>query len=1041
MSSTRQEKSLSVQPNKLYSEPYPTRKREFFFPMKTKPTARRSDPKSTNAKAGKRPAPAGRNGPPAQAKSQPFPVVGIGASAGGLEAVTALLRALPTRTGTAFVLVQHLDPTHESAMATLLSRATGMPVLEAMNNVALEPEHVYIIPPNKLMEIAERRLKLSPRTDSKETYTPIDHFLKSLANEEGSRAIGVILSGSGGSDGTQGLLAIKAAGGITFAQDEKTAKYPSMPAAAVSAGCVDFVLPPDKIARELARLAGHPYVAPAGEEPERELPVEAKAFEDVLLTLRRLMGVDFSQYKHATLRRRILRRMVLHKFDALKDYAVYLRNHAGEARELFNDILIHVTGFFRDRTVFSMLKRRVFPRLIRNRPTEDPIRLWIPGCSTGEEVYSIAMALLEFLHDHKSHHQAQIFGTDINEAALEKARAGVYPESIHADLAEERVRRFFSKIATGYRINKSVREMCIFARQNVVTDPPFSNLDLVSCRNVLIYLGPTLQRKVMPLFHYSLKPNGYLLLGASETIGGYADLFALADKKTKLYTKKSTRIRPVVSFSHPVLPEPDAEGSGAGITAKPALPGPTLGEIQNQADRILLTHHTPAGVVINRHMEVLQFRGRTGPYLEHPHGEATLNLVRMAREGLMAGLRSAITRAIKQNVRVRAEALPVKQNGGFDEVNLEVVPFQVPPNHERYYLVLFESTALLPPKPGQATPVREKARKKAESLELARAREELAATRESLQAIIEEQEATNEELRSANEEIMSSNEELQSTNEELETAKEELQSTNEELTTLNDELESRNMELEQVNNDLHNLLASVNIPIIMVGGDLRIRRFTAAAEKLLNLIPSDAGRPLTDINLRVEVPDVAKLVGEVIDSLQTRELDVKDRTGHWWSVRVRPYKTTDNKIDGAVLALLDVDLIKNTSEHIRRGRALAEAVVNTTRQPLLVLNDRLEVEQANEAFYRAFQAAPEQTVQHRIYELGGGAWADPQLRTLLEDVLPHNQAVRDYVIEADFPGLGRKRLSLSGSQLVSAEGQLQLILLAVEEIADLPVAK
>ncbi len=972
--------------------------------------------------------------------SNTFPVVGIGASAGGLEAMTQLLKHLPGHTGMAFVLVQHLDPTHESALTALLSRLTPMPVCEAKNNMRLEPNTLYVIPPNKAMGISERKLKLSPRQNSKEIYTPIDHFLHSLAEEEADRAIGIILSGSG-SDGTQGLLAVKAAGGITFAQDQKTSKYPTMPANAIASGCVDFVLPPEKIVRELSRIAGHPLIAPSEEDLARTSVSDEKAFEEVMAILRQRMGVDFANYKHATLRRRIQRRMVLHKFEALKDYTAFLRAHPAEVKELFSDILIHVTGFFRDASVFQALKKRVFPRLIKGKSAEDSIRIWVPGCSTGEEVFSLAMALMEFLGDRKVNLAAQIFGTDINESALEKARAGLFPDGIQADVSPERLRRFFMKTEGGYRINKAVREMCIFARQNVVTDPPFSNLDLISCRNVLIYLGPALQRKVMPLFHHALKPEGLLLLGASETIGAYAELFVLVDKKAKFYSKKAAHIRAPVSFGHALMPELHA--APAAALAGAAEVGPSLADVQKQADRIVLTHYSPAGVIVNKQMEVLQFRGHTGPFLEHAHGEANLNLFKMAREGLAIALRAIFVRALKQNARLREEGIPVKQNGQVLDVNLEVVPFQIPPARERFYLVLFETS----PPPGtesagrKTRAQRERGRKGAEGAEVTRLHEELASTRESLQGIIEEQETTNEELRSANEEVMSSNEELQSTNEELETAKEELQSTNEELTTLNDELESRNLELEQVNNDLHNLLAAINIPIIMVGPDLRIRRFTGVAEKVLNLIPGDVGRPLTDINLRVDLPSPARLVAEVIDTLQTRELDVQDKAGHWWSVRIRPYRTSDNKIDGAVIALVDVDLLKTTSEKIRAGRALAEAVVNAVHRPLVVLDKDLVVQQANDAFYRVFKTNGAKTLHHRIYELGDDEWNLPQLRTLLEDVLPHKGVVEDFVLDVDFHNLGPKRIVLNARRLLCDHGKSLMVLLALEEITDAPKMK
>jgi two-component system CheB/CheR fusion protein len=960
--------------------------------------------------------------------THPFLIVGIGASAGGLEAVTQLLQALPAKPGVALVLVQHLDPTHESAMAVLLSRSTPMPVLEARDNQRIEPNHVYVIPPNKLMVVARRRLRLLPRVKAREIHSPINRFLKSLAEEEGARAIGVILSGSSGSDGTQGLLAIKAGAGVTFAQDEKSAKYPNMPAAAVAAGCVDFVLPPAKIARELARLAGNGYLS-AVAETEHPLPVEEKAFADVLGNLRRHMGVDFSQYKHATLRRRVQRRMVLNKIEALPDYAAYLHRHANEVRELYNDILINVTGFFRDPGVFQLLKRKVFPRLLKNRAPEDNLRIWVPGCSTGEEVYSIAMAFVEFLAEKKAHFQVQIFGTDISEPALDKARAAIYPDSIQNEMSAERLRRFFLRSEKGYRVNKSIREMCVFARQNLVTDPPFSSLDLVSCRNVLIYLGPGLQRKIMPLLHYALKPTGYLLLGASESIGAFADLFSFADKKAKIYGKRITHIRPPIARTSP------ATELRPNVTALPAAPAPSetaprISDVQKQADRILLAHHTPSGVVINRHLEVLQFRGRTGPYLEHPHGEASLNLLKMAREGLGFSLRAAVARAIKENARVREECVPVRQGGLYREVDFEIVPFQVPPGRERFYLVTFESPSAPAPEKGRAGRGRKAGRAvSVEGAELSRLREELAATRESLEAIIQEQEATNEELRSANEEIMSNNEEL-------ETSKEELQSTNEELATLNDELENRNHELDHVNNDLHNLLGSVNIPVVIVGPDLRIRRFTNVAEKTLNLIPTDVGRPLTDLNLNVMVPQLGQMVAEVIDTLQARDVEVQDNGKHWWSLRIRPYRTTDNKIDGAVVALVDIDVLKQGMDRNTQQRAFAESVVNTVRQPLMVLDKDLVVQSINTAFRRIFQVSDEQTLHRRIYELGNGQWDIPRLRTLLEDILPHNSTFHDFEVNHVFPDIGRKKMLLNAQVMMCDDNPARLILLAIEDVTD-----
>jgi two-component system CheB/CheR fusion protein len=951
-----------------------------------------------------------------------FPIVGIGASAGGLEAMIQVLRQLPANTGMAFVLVQHLDPTHESALSSLLARATEMVVTEARNNVPLEANRVYIIPPNKNLGISARRLKLSPRRTD-ENNMPIDLFFQTLAEEEGSNSIGIVLSGNG-SDGTQGLLAIKAAGGITFAQDEKSAKYPAMPGSAISAGCVDFVLSPEKMVRELKHIANH-LVSPLAKEKLEE-PTEEKAFEEILTLVRQRTGVDFTYYKHATLRRRIHRRMVLHKLESLKNYGNYLRGHTAEVKELFNDILIHVTGFFRDVAVFQSLRRNLFPRLLKAKAPDEPLRIWIPGCSTGEEVYSVAITLMELMTEKKTARPVHIFATDINESALEKARAGFYHDSVKSEIAADRLRRFFVKVDGGYRVNKTIREMCVFARQNLVRDPPFSNLDLISCRNVLIYLGPTLQRKVMPVFHYALRSTGLLMLGASETIGAFSELFSLVDKKAKIYSKKAVQSRPAVSFGHE-LPEP--AGTGEREAARPMPVTPTITEVQKQADRIVLTSYSLPGVVINSNLEVLQFRGRTGTFLEHAHGEATLNLLKMARDGLMPELRTAVARTIKENVRVRQEGLRVRQNGHFIKCNMEIIPFSVPPGQEKFYLVLFEPSVPLVEEVARSRPKKAALQRPNDMAEMAHLREELKATRESLQTIIEEQEATNEELRSANEEIMSSNEELQSTNEELETAKEELQSTNEELTTLNDELESRNNELEQVNNDLHNLLASVNIPIVILSADLKIRRFTAMAEKFFKLIPGDIGRPITDIAMPLNIPALDKQVLDVFESLTPRDIEVRDKQDHWWSVRIRPYKTIDHKIDGAVIALFDIDAIKIRNLHGADAHHFASAMAAMSESPLMILNKKFQVKFVNDAFCKFFKIERETVTGLPVYSLSDGQWDIPRLHALLENFLKENENYFGFEIEHDCGPDGKKKLLLNAQRFLLDDKSDEVILL------------
>lgn len=967
-----------------------------------------------------------------------FPIVGIGASAGGLEAFTQLLDHLSSDTGMAYVLVQHLDPKHESILTELLSRATKMPVSQVKDGMPVEPNHVYVIPPNTNMAIVHRILQLVPRTETRGQHMPIDYFLRALAEDQGSRAIGVILSGTA-SDGALGLEAIKAEGGITFVQDEKSAKYSGMPRSAIAVSPVDFILPPEGIAKELARIGRHPYVIHA-QITEAETPFpksEEEVFGKIFMLLRSATGVDFTHYKYNTLRRRILRRMALHKFEKPGDYLKYLKDNRAEMEALYQEILIKVTGFFREPETFEALKREVFPKLMANRPQDQAIRLWVPGCATGEEVYSLAICLLEFLDEKRGPTiPIQIFATDISEAALEKGRAGLYIENIALDVSPERLRRFFVKVDGKYQISKSIREMCVFARQNVFKDPPFSRLDLISCRNVLIYLDLSLQKKVMPIFHYSLKPAGFLMLGTSETIGAFADLFALVDKKHKIYARKATLARPHIDFGAGEQRLDKKEISkGAGRVSEESWAG---FDVQKEADRIVLTRYAPAGVLVNEDMEILQFRGHTSAYLEPSPGKASLNLLKMAREGLLLELRTAIHKAQKGKATVKKAGIQVKHNGLFKEVNIEVVPIDSASPRERHYSILFEEAQPPESKEAKARRVKVVAKKKENEQERRHAhlKQELAATREYLQSIIEEQEATNEELKSANEEILSSNEELQSTNEELETAKEELQSTNEELTTVNEELQNRNLELSQLNNDLGNLFASVNLPIVMLGSDLRIRRLTPLAEKALNLIPADIGRPITDIKLNLNLPDLEPLLLEVIGTVSTREREVQDREGRWYSLRLRPYRTTDNKIDGAVMVLVDIDMLKRSHEQLKESRDYVHAIVETVREALIVLDGNLCVQTANRSFYQTFQAKPEETESRFIYELGNGQWNIPRLRELLKELISKSAEFQDFEVTHEFPGIGRKVMRLNARRIYQEASRRQLILLAIEDISE-----
>src|SRR5437016_637579 len=828
-----------------------------------------------------------------------FPIVGIGASAGGLEAFSELLSNLPVEPTMAFVLIQHLDPKHPSILSDILSRTTRMSVVEAKHGMRVEPGHVYVMPPNARMTIAGEVLHLGPRSDDRGPQLPIDHFLRSLAEDLGSRAIGVILSGSA-SDGALGLKAIKAEGGTTFAEAPQSAKFDSMPRSAVASGAVDFVLPPKAIAQELTRIGRHPYLGQTRAAPSPEAPASGPdAFDEILRKLREKSGIDFMLYRQTTIRRRIARRMMIHGLDTLEGYLGYLEAHPSQVHALYNDLLVNVTRFFRDPEAFRVLQRSVFPRILKQRPADAPIRVWAPGCSTGEEAYSLAIVLLESLGDADGIVPIQLYGSDVSETAVVKARAGIYPDNIELDVAGARLRRFFVKVDGQHQVRKAVRELCVFARHNLATDPPFSKMDLIVCRNVLIYLEPELQKRVLSIFHYALKDPGFLMLGVAETVGPLADFFSIVDKKYRVYAKKPTSRRFDLGL---ISLEQRLEKIGRTARRTGEAGGGPLDLLQ-EVDRILLSKYAPAGVLVNEAAEILQFRGHTSPYLEPAPGQASLNLLKMAREGLLMELRVAIDKARKQNAPVRRERLSIKQDGGSVQVTLEVIPMRGPAR-ERNYLVLFERVP--PSMPGSTTPSATlRPKRTATARQIENLRQELTATKEFLQSIIQEREAANEELQAANEELQSSNEELQSTNEELETAKEELQSVNEELTTVNEELQQRNAELSQVNNDLNNLFAGISIPIIMLGGDGRIRRFTPTAGKVLSLIPADLGRPIGDIRLNPDLSDLEQVCKHVIDTATVAEREVRDRDGRWYSLRVRPYETADNQIDGTVITLTD----------------------------------------------------------------------------------------------------------------------------------------
>lgn len=959
-----------------------------------------------------------------QPRSAPFPIVGIGASAGGLEAFNQLLAGLPPDTGMAFVLVQHLAPDHPSLLTDILSRSTAMPVLQAEDGTRIAANHVYVIPPNTCLRIDRGLLRLTVRGTAG-LHLPIDHLFRSLAVEQRRLAIGVVLSGTG-SDGSQGIRAIKEECGIVLAQDEISAQYAGMPRTAVETGAVDFVLPPLEIGRQLAILSRNVFVVAPSEAGTTEvLPSGDGELRRIFLLLERVTRVDFTLYKQSTIRRRIGRRMIVRKCASLAEYLTYVQHQPDELRELYKDILISVTSFFRDPASFDALAQQLTP-LVRDAGTGSSLRVWVPGCATGEEVYSIAILLREIIEREGIQSRVQLFGTDLSESALEQARSGVYPERIAENVSAERLHAFFHRVERGYQITKALRDTCLFAKQDVSRDPPFSRTDLVSCRNLLIYLGQTLQRSVFPVFHYSLKPQGLLFLGSAETLVDSADLFQAVDTANKIFSRKPgpTRVgSPFPLTIHPV------ESVMLSVPRSRQLNG---ADLQKRADRAIQNRYAPDGVLVNAEMQILQFRGQTGFYLEPAPGAATHDLLRMAHASLQPALKRLVASAIEQNTAVQQHGLRIEHRGEVRDINLEIIPINGDAPRERYYLIVFDPVRTSAPS-SFVLPASDSIQE-SEAEENKRLKRELAEVRDYLRAQIQDHEAALEELRAANEEISSANEELQSANEQLATAKEELQSTNEELTTVNDELNGRNSELALLSNDLTNVLSSVDVPILMVDRGLRLRRYTPSAARHFGLTADHIGQCFGDLEHQLPCAGLHQLAEGVVGQLAAATRDVQDAHGCWWTLTVRPYRTGDHRIEGAVLTFADVDLLHRSLATAQEERDFSNAIVNTVREPLLVLTPEFRVERGNPAFYRTFQEAADDVEGRPLHELGNGEWNLPQLRHMLEEVLPHNFEFSDLEVEQTFRHIGARSMSLNGRRIVRKNGSAQAILLAIEDM-------
>ena len=844
------------------------------------------------------------NGRPANGT---FPVVGIGASAGGLEALELFLQHVPVGSGIAFVIVQHLDPTRKGIMVELLQRATAMKVVQVRDGMKVAPDQVYVIPPSKDMSILHGTLHLFDPTAPRGLRLPIDFFFRSLADDRQDKSIGVILSGMG-SDGTLGLRAIKEKAGVVFVQAPESAKFDGMPKSAIDAGLADVAAPAEELpGRIIAYLRHAPLIARPGSTLEEKTQ---SALEKVFILLRTQTGQDFSLYKKSTIYRRIERRMSLHQIDRIAAYVKFLQENPQETELLYKELLIGVTGFFRDPAAWEHLKKEVLPALLASRPGGRVLRAWTPGCSTGEEAYSLAIAFREALQKVKPAKTVslQIFATDLDRDAIDKARAGVYPANITADVSPERLRRFFIQEERGYRVGKEIREMTVFAPQNVIMDPPFTKLDILVCRNVLIYLTTELQKKLIPLFHYSLNPGGVLFLGSAETIGPFTDLFAPLDAKARIYRRLDSRpgVQPIEFPSSFVAMTPEEPA--------PAKAEPPAANLQRLADQIILTGYAPAAVLTSDKGDILYISGRTGKYLEPAAGKANWNIFAMAREGLRYELGGAFHKALRERDPVTLKGLRVRTNGNEAAVDITVQPLAEPEGLKGMVLIVFADAVLSP----EAKAPRASGRTSVRGARLEQLEQELRKAREELQNTREEMQTSQEELKSANEELQSTNEELQSTNEELTTSKEEMQSMNEELQTVNQELQAKVADLSRANNDMKNLLDSTDIATLFLDDSLNVRRFTSQMSKIIKLIPGDAGRPITDIASELNYPGLVDDAREVLRSLIFKETTVAASGGRWFQVRIMPYRTLENQIDGVVITFADVTASKALEMELRK---------------------------------------------------------------------------------------------------------------------------
>ncbi len=988
---------------------------------KAKPT---TDDKGSDAAV----RPSGRDRPvtvvdSAEPQGAAIPVVGIGASAGGIEALSCLFDVMPADSGCAFVVVLHLDPNRESELAHVLGTHTAMPVVQVVDGMRLAADNVYVIAPDTDLRVGDGELHVSKPAQHRGQRHPVDVLFSSLAVDQRERAIAIVLSGTG-TNGTEGLRDIRAEGGMSLVQSPESAKFDGMPRSAISADMADHILAPEEMPDTLLAFLNHGYVA-AAVKSEAASPDGQATLDQLLELLRVRDGHDFRGYKHATLTRRVHRRLGLRNIETLDEYLDELRTNANEVTALVGDLMISVTGFFRDADAWEVLGKRVIAPMIAERETGSSIRVWVPACSTGEEAYSLAMLMTEHAEAGVKLFDLKIFATDAQEANLRRAREGIYPAAAMADFSAPRLARFFEKLDGSYQVSKELRDMVVFAPHNVLRDPPFSRLYLVSCRNFLIYLETDAQQKIIALCHFALRQGGYLFLGNAETIGRHEDLFETVSKKCRIYRRLGSTRHDLIEYP----PPRDQSETRNWEKASPPGPEPTASAAE-MARRALLEHFAPASVLIDNRGRVLYFHGMTGDYLGNPPGEPTRDLLTMARDGLAVQLRAAIREASHGNKSVTVNAR-IRASKGDRPVAMTVMPLPASPQGG-FLLVSFAPVAPLPD--SSPVPIREDATDVSTSEHALR--EELRATRAELQSTIKNQETTNEELKAANEEAISMNEELQSINEELQTSKEELQSFNEELNTVNSQLQHKIGELESMTDDLNNLLAGSETPILFLDEKFRIRWFAPATRELFDFVASDIGRPIAHLARKFEDESLLQDVETVLKKLSPIEVEVASSAGRWYVRRVLPYRTQDNRIAGVVVTFIDITDRKRAADEIDDARIFAETIVRTVQHPLLVLDSDLHVRTANTAFRELFAVFNEEPKGKLIFDLGTGEWKDPPLRGLLEKVLSEDEEIHNFEFEQDFHSTGRRSMVLTATKLSQEGGLKGLILLAIEDITE-----